>query len=227
MRVLGIETSSRRGSVALWEDGRPVVSLAHEQPNAHAERLLPLVHSALAKAGWKRRSLDRVATGIGPGSFTGLRVGIALAQGIALGLERPLVGVPSLQSMARAVPAAVGGARCAIVDARRAEVFCAIYAPQGDELVSALALPRETALARIAELVSGGELVLVGEAAAELGGRTLFRSVESDLPHARWTAEIGAEADPEGAAPSPLYVREPDAIRPNLPPSPLADPDKN
>jgi len=227
MRVLGIETSSRRGSVALWEDGRPVASLAHEQPHAHAEQMLPLVKSVLAEAGWDRQSLDRVAAGIGPGSFTGLRVGIALAQGIALGLERPLVGVPSLQSMARAVPTAIPGPRCAVVDARRGEVFCALYASQGAELGGALALPRGAALIRIEGLSGGEDVLLVGEAAAELGGRTVFRSEESDLPHARWTAEIGAELGVAEAPATPLYVREPDAIKPDLPPSPLEDPRKN
>jgi tRNA threonylcarbamoyladenosine biosynthesis protein TsaB len=227
MRVLGIETSSRRGSVALWENGRLVASLAHEQPHAHAERMLPLVNSVLAEAGWGRGSLDRVAAGIGPGSFTGLRVGLALAQGLALGLGRPLVGVPSLRSMARAVPRTVPGARCAVIDARRGEVFCALYGAEGAELGTAVAWPRESALARIAELVSGAEVVLVGEAAAELGGRTVFRSPESDLPHAHWTAQIGAEVDVTGAPATPLYVREPDAIKPDLPPSPLADPEKN
>ncbi len=224
MRVLGIETSSRRGSVALWEDGRPVASLTHEQAHAHAEHMLPLVNSVLAEAGWGRRSLDRVAAGIGPGSFTGLRVGLALAQGIALGLDRPLVGVPSLRTMARAVPATVRGARCAVVDARRAEVFCALYAPEGSELASAVAVPRDSALLRIAVLAAGAKVVLVGEAATELGGRPIFRSDESDLPHARWTAEIGAQVDVAGAPAAPLYVREPDAIQPDLPPSPLAAP---
>jgi tRNA threonylcarbamoyladenosine biosynthesis protein TsaB len=227
MRVLGIETSSRRGSVALWEDGRTVTSRAHEQPHAHAEQMLPLVNAVLAEAGYSRGSLDRIAAGIGPGSFTGLRVGIALAQGIALGLGRPLAGVPSLRSMARAVPAAISGARCAVVDARRGEVFFALYAPEGSELGRAAAVPRESALTRIAEIASGAEIVLVGEAAAELGGRTIFRSEESDLPHARWTAEIGAEVDIAAAPATPLYVREPDAIKPDLPPSPLVDSGKS
>ena len=86
-RVLGIETSSRRGTVALVEDGQVVASLGHDVPNGHAERMLGLVDQALAEAGWAKASLDRIAVGVGPGSFTGIRVGIALAQGLALGLD--------------------------------------------------------------------------------------------------------------------------------------------
>jgi tRNA threonylcarbamoyladenosine biosynthesis protein TsaB len=189
--------------------------------------MLPLVRSALAEVGWDRHSLDRVAAGIGPGSFTGLRIVIALAQGIALGLRIALVGVPSLRSMALAVPPTTPGTRCAVIDARRGEVFCALYTPRGSELRPALLLPRQTALRRLLELDTTSNLVLVGEAAAELGGETVFRSLESDLPHARWTAEVGAELNPQTAPAAPLYVREPDAIKPDLPPDPLAETNKN
>src|SRR5688572_6886733 len=111
VRVLAIETSGPRGSVALLEDERLIIELEHDQPNAHAERILPLVERALASAGFDRTSLDRLAVGVGPGSFTGLRVGIALAEGLALGLGIPIVGVPSLRAMAAAAPAADGRIR--------------------------------------------------------------------------------------------------------------------
>src|SRR5687768_454757 len=125
VRVLAIETSSPRGSVALLDDDRLVVELEHDQPNAHAERILPLVERALEAAGFDRTSLDRVAVGIGPGSFTGLRVGIALAEGLALGLDIPIIGVASLRAMAAAVPAAEARIRIPVLDARRDEVFVA------------------------------------------------------------------------------------------------------
>ncbi|HET7540536.1 MAG TPA: tRNA (adenosine(37)-N6)-threonylcarbamoyltransferase complex dimerization subunit type 1 TsaB, partial [Polyangiaceae bacterium] len=96
MRIVGIESSSRRGSVALLEGERLVASAEHEQPNNHAERLLPLFEQLLAETGWPKSSLDRLGVGIGPGSFTGLRAGIALAEGLSVGLDRPLWGVGSL-----------------------------------------------------------------------------------------------------------------------------------
>jgi tRNA threonylcarbamoyladenosine biosynthesis protein TsaB len=91
--------------VAVTLDGKVLGALFHEELNAHAERVLGLIEELLASAGWTRGSLDRVAVGVGPGSFTGLRVGIALAQGIALGLARPLIGVGSLRAMASGLPA--------------------------------------------------------------------------------------------------------------------------
>src|SRR5687767_3343290 len=112
MRILGIESSSRRGSVALVENGVVLVSAAQERPNANAEALLPLIEQLLAEVGWSKNSLDRVGVGVGPGAFTGIRIGIALAQGIGLGLGRPVFGVGSLQAMARAVPRAHSGIRC-------------------------------------------------------------------------------------------------------------------
>jgi tRNA threonylcarbamoyladenosine biosynthesis protein TsaB len=119
VRVLGIETSSARGSVALIEGSISVCALDHERANAHGESILPLIEEALARAGWNRTQLDRIAVGAGPGSFTGLRVGIAIAQGLSEGLGIPLVGVPSLRAMALAVPAEQEGCRCVLVDARR------------------------------------------------------------------------------------------------------------
>src|SRR5690606_29707052 len=97
-RVLALETSSRRGSAALYA-GEIVAEASHEIPNAHGEQLGKLVDGWLAEAGWSKSQIDRLAVGIGPGSFTGLRVGIALAQGMALGLDRPLVGISSLVAL--------------------------------------------------------------------------------------------------------------------------------
>jgi tRNA threonylcarbamoyladenosine biosynthesis protein TsaB len=220
VRVIGIETSTLRGSVALAESDGPVAAASHEQPNAHAEAILPLLERVLAEAGWPKSSIDRIAVGVGPGSFTGLRVGIALAQGIALGLGRPIVGVGSLCAMARAVPASVAGHRVALLDARRGEVFAAAYAEDGAELAAAAALPRETALAKLARRVAGPR-VLVGRVARELAGaESPFASEPTDLPHATWTALIGAELVP-GAAAEPLYIRDAGATRPSLPPSPF------
>lgn len=220
MRVLGIETSARRGSVALVEAGRLVRAASHAEPNAHAERTLPLVEQVLAEAGWTRSSLDRVVVGIGPGSFTGLRIGIALGQGIALGLGIPVVGVGSLRAMAAAVPAGHAGLRVPLLDARRNELFAAVYDEAGRELVAPLALPRDSALSTLEERAPG-ERVLLGEVTATLSVEGAQRSAETDLPHAGFTAIVGAGLDPALAPAEPLYVRGADAIKPDLPPSPF------
>ncbi|HEY3499167.1 MAG TPA: tRNA (adenosine(37)-N6)-threonylcarbamoyltransferase complex dimerization subunit type 1 TsaB [Polyangiaceae bacterium] len=223
--MLGIETSTRRGSVALWEDGRVIGAREHAVPNAHAEQLLPLLESVLAEAGWSRSSLDRLAVGIGPGSFTGLRVGIALVQGIALGLDRPLVGCGSLATMARGVPAEDARLRVPVLDARRGELFAAVYGPAGAVRALPFAVPRSEAGAALDALLAGQSYVLVGEGAAELSpDRPRLTRPDLDLPHASWVAALGAELDPASAPAEPEYVRGPGATLPNLPPSPLDQP---
>lgn len=220
MRLLGIETSTRRGSVALVEGGELVVAAEHAEPNAHAEKLLPLIEKLMADAGWARGRLQRVAVGVGPGSFTGLRVGIALAQGIGLGLDIPVVGVGSLRSMARAVPASDRRIRYAMLDARREEVFLAAYAPDGAELLEPRAVPRSELEAYVARLAGAEPHAALGEVCAEFSLPHRITAPHTDLPHAEWTARIGAELDPDTSS-EPLYVRDAGAVRPELPPSPF------
>lgn len=222
MRALGIETSTRRGSVAAVLDGTTLGAFAHEAPNEHAERVLALIELLLAEVGWSRASLDRIAVGIGPGSFTGLRVGIALAQGIALGLDRPLVGVGSLQALASAVTTTEARVRVPVLDARRGELFVAAYDPAGRELLAPSAVPIGQAGTFVRERV-GAELVLVGEAARLVGGAFhVLSGGELDLPHASAVARAGSTLDPANAPVEPVYVRGPGATPQNLPPSPLA-----
>jgi tRNA threonylcarbamoyladenosine biosynthesis protein TsaB len=221
--VLGIETSTRRGSVAAVLDGTTVGAFAHEAPNEHAERLLALIELLLAEVGWTRTSIDRIAVGVGPGSFTGLRVGIALAQGIALGLDRPLVGVGSLAALASAVDASESRTRVPVLDARRSELFIAAYDAAGRELLAPSAVPIATAGAFVRENVAGSGCVLVGEAARLVGdGFTVLAGGELDLPHASVVARAGAGLDPAQAPVEPVYVRGPGATPQHLPPSPLA-----
>jgi tRNA threonylcarbamoyladenosine biosynthesis protein TsaB len=224
MRVLALETSSPRGSVALVEHGKLVLSASHEEPNLHAERILPMIQRLLAEAGVDRGSLDRIAVGVGPGSFTGLRVGIALAIGLGLGLDRPVVGVSSLAAMVRGVPSSLPQPRCPLLDARRDELFTATYDEQGRELSA----PHTVARAGVLDLLAtAGELVIVGRVIDELkaGGPGLvpYRSADTDLPSAHWVGVIGGALDAALHPPEPIYVRGAGATLPKLPPSPLSD----
>jgi tRNA threonylcarbamoyladenosine biosynthesis protein TsaB len=218
MRLLAIETSTRRGSVALVEHGTLVATAMHERDNAHAELVLPLVAELFARAGWAKSCVDRIAVGVGPGAFTGIRVGIALAQGIGLALRRPVFGIGSLETMAAAVPRQLSGVRCALLDARRSELFAAVYSPQGVELVAPHAVPREGVAARLLEIAPEPRVV-VGEISAALAG---LRSTETDLPHALWTARLAELRSEEHAQAQPHYVRDAGAALPNLPPSPFS-----
>jgi tRNA threonylcarbamoyladenosine biosynthesis protein TsaB len=219
VRVLGIETSSAQGSVALIEAGRSVCSLEHHRANAHGESILPLVQQVLAQAGWNRRQLDRIAVGIGPGSFTGLRVGIALAQGLSEGLGIPLFGVPSLRAMALAVPLEQPGCRCVLVDARKGEAFLAAYHPDGIEALAVQLVAGPAALQRLTQSLPAP--LFLGNGAAlfpQLLG--VYRSADTDYPHARWTA-LGAQTAAPTTPVLPLYVRDDVAAIPVLPSNPL------
>lgn len=219
MRILGIESSSRRGSVALLEGERLVASIEHEQPNSHAERLLPLLEQLLAEAGWPKSSLDRLGVGVGPGSFTGLRAGIALAEGLSVGLDRPLWGVGSLRAMARGALAQHAGPCCALLDARRSELFAAVYDQELRELCAPCALPVED-LPNF--LAISGVVTVVGEVAGSLAhGRTLALGPTLELPHARWVGALTFELDEASCPPEPQYVRGIGATLPTLPRSPL------
>lgn len=217
MRCLGIETSSRKGSVALVEAGRVVGRRSHQELNRHGERMLPLIEELLAEADWSLNSLDRLGVGVGPGSFTGLRIGVSLAQGIALGLDCPVVGVGSLHAMARAA-APRPNRIAAVLDARRNEYFAAIFDGSARELVGPRAIAQAGALETLAEL-AGGPFCVVGQAAADWEGAL---AVEwADLPDAGATALLACELDPTDSPAVPLYIRGANAIKPNLPPSPL------
>ena len=220
MRLLGIETSTTRGSIALLEDELVVCRLEHAEPSAHAERILPLIARALEQVGWSRDDLQRIAVGTGPGSFVGLRVGIALAQGLGLGLGIPVLGIGSLRALAAAVPNSVTGPRVALLDARRDELFAAAYAADGTELAAPDALPRAQGEIFVARF--GPNAVVVGEVARSLDlGADRLWSGERDYPSAEHTARLARALDPEQAPPLPLYCRGPGATLPNLPPSPF------
>lgn len=218
MRILAIETSSLRGSIALVEDATLARALEHQRENAHGETILPLIERAFAEVGWERGAVDRVAVGIGPGSFTGLRVGIAIAQGLSEGWGVPLIGVPALQAMAVAAPAGTAR-RCVLLDARKAELFAAVYAPDADELVSVRLIPAE--LDAVTALAGPGDVLYIGNGTALLPELpNVFRGPETDVPHARFIAAAALRAEP-GAPVRPLYVRDAGAVRPVLPDNPL------
>lgn len=221
LRVLGIETSCVRGSVALVEAGKTLAVASHQRENAHEQSIQPLIEQVLARAGWSARALDRIAVGTGPGSFTGLRVGIALAQGISEGLEIPLVGVSSLEAMAAAAPSHLPGARVAVLDARRGELFFAAYGADGRELMAPQIVESPAAAERLASTLGGPALLLGKDWGGGATEGLQHRSDESDLPHACWIALLAARREP-GPPVVPLYLRPPTAVVPPLGPSPLA-----
>jgi tRNA threonylcarbamoyladenosine biosynthesis protein TsaB len=127
MRILAIDTATEACSAALWNDG---ATTAHFElcPREHTQRILPLVQDILTETGIILTELDALAFGRGPGSFTGVRIGIGIAQGLALGADLPMIGVSTLATMAQGAWRKTGATRVlAAIDARMGEVYWAEY----------------------------------------------------------------------------------------------------
>ena len=125
MRLLALDTATDRCSAALWCDGRVLARSVHA-PRRQAEILLPLFDELLAEAGIVGEQLDAIACGRGPGAFTGVRLAVSVAQGVALALDRPVVPVSSLAALALAAPPEATNV-LAIMDARMGEVYAGMF----------------------------------------------------------------------------------------------------
>lgn len=205
MPLLALETSTRRLSVALWRDGA-VTERAADLPNGGSEWLLPAVQALLADAGLSLGRLDGIAFGAGPGSFTGLRLAAGCAQGLAFGLDLPVLGVGTLEALALAS----GEAKVfACIDARMNEVYTAAYADGAEVLAPAVTPPGEV------RLPPGDGWVGCGDGfAAYAGLLPVPARVRADLlPTAAAVARLAAPrlARGEGlpaAQAAPWYVRD-------------------
>jgi len=219
--VVGLDTATEDTAVAATRGGK-VLFESSTSPEAggrpqHATQLLPeLVRAADAAGGWG--SVGRLAVGVGPGSFTGLRIGLATAEGLARALGVELVGVGTLAALARDAAPHPGRSVLAVLDARRDEVFAALYDLAGEQLWAPLvADPRELAR-RISQLTDPP--LVVGSGALrfrdELGKGGAEVPPEPDPSHrvaAREICAIGSLADPDPEGIAPIYLRPPDAER--------------
>ncbi|HEY9111759.1 MAG TPA: tRNA (adenosine(37)-N6)-threonylcarbamoyltransferase complex dimerization subunit type 1 TsaB [Rhodanobacteraceae bacterium] len=143
MNLLAIETATEACSVALLH-GDALIDRSEMAPRRHAELVLPMAEDLLAEAGIVRKQLDVVAVGQGPGAFTGVRLAISVAQGLALALDVPVVPVSSLAALAMQAPRN-GAAILAAIDARREEIYAGVFRFDADGLVEPL--DRERVLA--------------------------------------------------------------------------------
>lgn len=130
MNLLAIETATEACSVALVH-GETIVARTELAPRRHAERVLPMADELLAEAGIGKHALDAIAVGRGPGAFTGVRLAISLAQGMAMALDRPVVTISSLAALALEAPED-DAAILAVIDARMGEIYAASYQRDGE-----------------------------------------------------------------------------------------------
>jgi tRNA threonylcarbamoyladenosine biosynthesis protein TsaB len=221
MRLAAIDTSTALGSIALFEDGVLLAEEGRRVSNAHGESLLPMVSDLFERVGWTARDVRRWAVGVGPGSFTGLRIAVATAKGIALATGAELAGVTSLEALAFGLE---GELVVSLLGAGKGELFVQAWhgSTAGESVLAPSHLRTGDVAARLAALASAGErLRVAGEASAEvdwsaLGGRVeRFAGAPHDLPHASTVGRIALDRPPEDAdALEPVYVRPPDVTMP-------------
>ncbi len=221
MYILGIETSTKTGSVAVISEKGVIAQYSLNIEVTHSERLMSTVDRVLKDTGLAMQQFDGFAVAIGPGSFTGLRIGLATVKGLALATGKPVAAVPTLQALARNIPFASHPV-CPMLDARKNEVYAALYTFDGSALMQTMP---ETVipLAQLTSFISD-RTVFTGEAArlyrteleGILGERALFAPLSSILPSAAIVAEVGLEmirsgkhSDPDSL--TPLYIRRPEA----------------
>jgi tRNA threonylcarbamoyladenosine biosynthesis protein TsaB len=207
-----LDTSANR--LIAWE--------TQSMKRGHAEALMPLIGRVMAQAAIAFSALDRIAVTTGPGSFTGLRVGLSAARGIALAADRPVVGVTTLTAYAAPVVSTNSPPPViAAIDARHDQVYFQVVSGDGSALLSPRVAPITEALAAS----RFGAPHLVGNAARLLADRwpadaaPPFQVDDLPAPDITWVAWLGAAVNPENAPARPYYLRAPDAKPFKDPPS--------
>ncbi len=211
------------GSVALLSNGRCLAEYSLDVVTTHSQRLLKQLERIREDVGVEWPELAGLAVSLGPGSFTGLRIGLSVAKGLALAVGVPLLGVSTLDGLARQVIAPQGTKICALLDARKQEVYAALYecGENGRPIRTSgdLVLPPE----RLAEQLTG-PVILVGDGGIvyrelfcnKLGKTPLFAPPSSHFPRAATIGRIGEELLARGeildpASCVPIYVRASEA----------------
>lgn len=208
--LLAFDTATPFVSVALHDGQDVVVELRSDRPMKHGEQLAPLIEQALRQAGIARQDLTGIGVGVGPGPFTGLRVGLVTARTLAYVLEIPVYGVCSLDVLAvEAVETGSVSAKEFLVatDARRKEVYVARYDERGTRLTGPV-VDKPAALAT--------DDPVVGEGAA-LYPEAFPHRTGPAAPSAGWLARVVTDRRAELLDPEPLYLRRPDAVAPGKP----------
>ena len=215
MRVLAIDTALGACAAAVLDSqaGAILASESIGMVRGHAEAVMPLIARVMDAARSEFNDLDRIAVTVGPGSFTGLRVGISAARGIALAAGKPAIGLSTLSALAAPhVAARSGDTIIAAIDARNEQVYFQVFAPNGVTVVT----PRLDRVRAAVRAVPVGPTVITGSGAMLVAshwpsGSPVPRVEDHAAPDIGWVARLGAAAQEEGAPPKPLYLRRPDA----------------
>ena len=225
MEILALETSAKAVSAAVSEDGKILCSGYQDTGLTHSRTLMPIVEHILKNTGLTVADMDAIAVAAGPGSFTGIRIGVAAAKGLAFAADKPAVGVSTLAAMARNVAFCDGLVICAM-DARRQQVYNALFEAK-DGSLTRLTPDRAIALAELTEELKGNSrpITVVGDGALMCHGFLTEAGIPCRLapPHLRMQNAMSVALEAEGMAAEgrlvsaqalePVYLRPAQADR--------------
>jgi tRNA threonylcarbamoyladenosine biosynthesis protein TsaB len=199
MMILAIDSASNACDVCVWRDGEVIAAARETMARGQDARLMPMIVETMARAGVSFHDLDRVAVTRGPGSFTGLRVGLAAARGIGLAANKPVIGIDRF-SLYNAACAQAGRDLLVVIESKRADLFCRFY-PAADDAP-------EPCLMTQADI----DAFLAAHAPCAVAGDVATPQVEA----AQWAARLAADAplNHPDFLPRPLYLRAPDVTMP-------------
>ncbi len=216
MRILAIDTALPAVSACLLDSGdkTPIASESVEMTRGHAEALMPMIERVMAAAPGGFASLDRIAVTVGPGSFTGIRVGIAAARAIALATGKPAVGVSTLGAFAAPLTIARDERPILVcIDARHGQSYVQLFSGAG----KALTQPTISANADAAALLGAGPGRITGNGASAVVVEALARGIQAEVagelvaPPINYVAMLGMLAEPGNGRPRPVYLKAVDA----------------
>jgi tRNA threonylcarbamoyladenosine biosynthesis protein TsaB len=222
MKILGVDTSTSWGSLGLIDDDEVIAEYALFREETHSARLVPAIQALLKEARLDLNEIDGMAVSLGPGSFTGLRVGLSTVKGLALAAEKPVVGVPTLDALASNLPF-TPHLICPLLDARKGEVYTALYKDE-EGRVERLTPYQVLSPTALLEQLPPQETVFLGygvEVYRELIEERLGSMALFAPPHLRFlrgstVAELGLGRIMQGEGDDissmvPIYVRPSDA----------------
>ncbi|MFQ5617382.1 MAG: tRNA (adenosine(37)-N6)-threonylcarbamoyltransferase complex dimerization subunit type 1 TsaB [Rhodospirillales bacterium] len=218
MRILALDTATSACSAALWWDGGVRARRLARMERGQSEALMPMILDVLAEAGCGFSDLDLLAVTVGPGAFTGLRIGLAAARGMALASGVPCLGVTTLEAVAHGVAKGERAADPLLValDSKRADVYAQVFAPD----LAPLGPPQAVPFGGLGGLVPARRILVAGDAAARAAGAlaeagvAVTLSAAPGLPDAATVAGLAALRWRPGEPvepPAPLYLRPPQA----------------
>ena len=210
MRILAIDTALNVVSACVWDSEEAIVLASEALPadRGHDEHLLPLIDRVLKNIEGGLAAIDRIAVTIGPGSFTGIRIGIAAARAIGMVRQLPVIGVPTLVAFAAPFIGKDGATVAALIDARHGQVYAHVFSALGKTIVEPRAMP----IAAAVRLLGSGPLILTGNAAPMAAIEAWSTGLRADVagstqsPDIAFVARLGMLANPGASPPVPLYL---------------------